>query len=88
MEVSALSGNDLFCLRLKGIEPGDIAVGNSVRSLGIGGSLRSSFGSLAGGEIADITQLISEGRHAAMARMANKARPCGSPTTRSSSRRR
>jgi len=77
MEVSALSGNDLFCLRLKAIEPGDIAVGNSVRSLGVGGSLRSSFGSLAGGEIADITRLISEGRHAAMARMTDEARRAG-----------
>ncbi len=77
MEVSALSGNDLFCLRLKGIEPGDLAVGNSVRSLGVGGSLRSSFGSLAGGEIADITRLISEGRHAAMTRMSEEARRTG-----------
>lgn len=77
MQVSALSGNDLFCLSLKGIEPGDLAVGNSVRSLGVGGSLRSSFGSLAGGEIADITRLISEGRHAAMARMTEEARRGG-----------
>ncbi|HEX4515737.1 MAG TPA: heavy metal-binding domain-containing protein [Polyangiaceae bacterium] len=77
MEVSALSGNDLFCLTLKGISPGDLAVGNSVRSLGVGGSIRSSFGSLAGGEIADITRLISEGRHAAMARMTAEARRHG-----------
>ncbi len=77
MEVSALSGNDLFCLTLKGISPGDLAVGNSVRSLGVGGSLRSSFGSLAGGEIADITRLISEGRHAAMTRMTDEAKRHG-----------
>jgi len=77
MEVSALSGNDLYCLTLKGIDPGDLAVGNSVRSLGVGGSLRSSFGSLAGGEIADITRLISEGRHAAMSRMTEEARRGG-----------
>ncbi len=77
MEVSALSGNDLFCLTLKGISPGDLAVGNSVRSLGVGGSIRSSFGSLAGGEIADITRLISEGRHAAMARMTGEAQRHG-----------
>jgi uncharacterized protein YbjQ (UPF0145 family) len=77
MEVSALSGNDLFCLTLKGIAPGDLAVGNSVRSLGVGGSIRSSFGSLAGGEIADITRLISEGRHAAMTRMTDEAQRHG-----------
>lgn len=77
MEVSALSGNDLYCLTLKGIAPGDLAVGNSVRSLGVGGSIRSSFGSLAGGEIADITQLISEGRHAAMRRMTDEAQRHG-----------
>lgn len=77
MEVTALSGNDLFCLSLKGVLPGDLAVGNSVRSLGIGGSLRSSLGSLAGGEVADVTRLISDGRHAAITRMTSEAQRSG-----------
>ena len=77
MEVTGLSGNDLYCLSLKGIAPGDLAIGNSVRSLGLSGSLRSSLGSLAGGEVADVTRLISDGRHAAMSRMTDEAKRMG-----------
>ena len=77
MIISGMSGNEIFCLSLKGYIPGEIAVGNSVRSLGIAGSLGSSFQTLAGGEIANITQLISEGRHAAISRMEEEARRHG-----------
>ena len=77
MFISGMSGNEIYCLRLKGIEPAEITVGNSVRSLGVAGGL-SSFGrSLAGGEIAPITQMISEGRHAAIQRMEEEARKHG-----------
>jgi uncharacterized protein YbjQ (UPF0145 family) len=77
MFISGMSGNEIYCLRLKGIEPAEITVGNSVRSLGVAGGL-SSFGrSLAGGEIAPITQMISEGRHAAIQRMEDEARKHG-----------
>ncbi len=75
--ISGLSGNEIYCLALKGLRPGEVAVGNSVRSLGIAGSLGSSLQTLAGGEISNITQLISEGRHAAMARMEEEARRHG-----------
>ncbi len=77
MLISALSGNEIFCLALKGLSPGEITVGNSVRSLGIGGSIGSSFQSLAGGEVANITSMISEGRHAAIARMEQEAQKHG-----------
>jgi hypothetical protein len=36
--VSGMSGNELFCLAAKDYWPGEIAVGNSVFSLGIGGA--------------------------------------------------
>jgi hypothetical protein len=36
--VSGMSGNELYCLAEKGYWPGEIAVGNSVFSLGIGGA--------------------------------------------------
>ena len=72
-----MSGNEIFCLSLKGFTPGEIAVGNSVRSLGLLGGLGSSMQALAGGEIANVTQLISEGRHAAIARMEEEARRHG-----------
>ena len=77
MLISALSGNEIFCLALKGLSPGEITVGNSVRSLGLGGSIGSSFQSLAGGEVANITSMISEGRHAAIARMEQEAQRHG-----------
>ena len=77
MLISGMSGNEIFCLSLKGYTPGEIAVGNSVRSLGLLGGIGSSMQALAGGEIANVTQLISEGRHAAIARMEEEARRHG-----------
>src|SRR5689334_19647238 len=51
MFVSGLSGNEIYCLALKGFTAGELTVGNCVNSMGLGGSL-SSFGqSLSGGEI-------------------------------------
>ncbi len=77
MNVCSLSGNEIFCLAQKGFFPGEIVVGNSVRSLGLAGSIGSSFRTLAGGEVENITTLISEGRHAAMARLVDEARRHG-----------
>lgn len=73
MQICSLSGNEIFCLRQKGFFPGDIVVGNSVRSLGIVGSVGSSLRTLAGGEVENITSLISEGRHAAMTRLVEES---------------
>lgn len=77
MYVSSLSGNEVFCLAQKGFLPGELVVGNSVRSLGLTGAIGSSFGTLAGGEVESITELISEGRHAAMSRLVEEARRSG-----------
>lgn len=73
MQICSLSGNEVFCLQQKGYFPGDIVVGNSVRSLGIVGSVGSSLRTIAGGEVENVTSLISEGRHAAMARLVEEA---------------
>lgn len=77
MFISGMSGNEIYCLRLKGIEPAEITVGNSVRSLGVAGGLASFGRSLAGGEIGAITEMISEGRHAAIQRMEVEAKKHG-----------
>jgi uncharacterized protein YbjQ (UPF0145 family) len=77
MVISGLSGNEIYCLALKGFGPGEVAVGNSVQSLGIAGGFASFGKSLAGGEISQITSLISEGRHAAIARMEQEAQQRG-----------
>lgn len=77
MNVCSLSGNEIFCLELKGLVPAEIVVGNSVRSLGLAGAIGSGFRTLAGGEVENITALISEGRHAAIARLVEEARRHG-----------
>jgi uncharacterized protein YbjQ (UPF0145 family) len=74
VDVCSLSGNEIFCLQLKGFAPTEIVVGNSVRSLGLAGAIGSGFRTLAGGEIENITTLISEGRHAAISRLVEEAR--------------
>ena len=77
VNVCSLSGNEIFCLAQHGFFPSELVVGNSVRSLGLAGSIGSSFRTLAGGEVDNITTLISEGRHAAMARLVDEARRHG-----------
>ncbi len=73
MMITGLSGNEIYCLAQKGFVPGNIVLGNSVQSLGMLGGISSGLQSLAGGEITNITQLITEGRHAAIKRMEDEA---------------
>ena len=77
MIISGMSGTEIYCLGLKGLAPGEITVGNSVYSLGLAGAV-SAFGrQFAGGEIQQITEMISEGRHAAITRMEQEAQKHG-----------
>jgi uncharacterized protein YbjQ (UPF0145 family) len=73
MIVSGFSGNEMFCLAEKGYMPGSIVVGNSVQSLGVIGGIASGLRTIAGGEIENLTQLVTEGRHAAIDRMEKEA---------------
>jgi len=73
MMLTGLSGNEIYCLAQKGWAPGNIVVGNSVYSLGVLGSFASGMRTLAGGEVKNITQLISDGRHAAIKRLEDEA---------------
>jgi uncharacterized protein YbjQ (UPF0145 family) len=77
MLISGMSGNEVYCLAQKGLQPGEIVVGNSVCSMGLGGAIGSFGQSLAGGEIRQVTELISGGRHAAIQRMEEEARRHG-----------
>ncbi len=72
-KLTGLSGNEIYCLRLKGFTPNGIVVGNSVQSMGFIGGLRSSFRGIVGGEIPDVTHMIHEGREAALKRMQAEA---------------
>lgn len=75
--VTGLSGNELYCLGLKGYDPGDLVIGNSVFSLGFVGSVASGFKTLGGGEVHQITEVIREGRTLSYMRMVEEARRHG-----------
>src|SRR5580704_14471143 len=72
-KLTGLSGSEICCLRLKGLTPTGVVVGNSVQSMGFRGGVRSSFRGIVGGEIRDVTQMIHEGRDAAFRRMQAEA---------------
>jgi uncharacterized protein YbjQ (UPF0145 family) len=74
MLMTGLSGNEIYCLAQKGYSPGNIVVGNSVYSLGFLRGITSGLKTLAGGEIGSITQLIVDGRHAAINRLEQEAK--------------
>lgn len=76
-KVSGLSGNEIFCLNQVGAQPGQLCVGNSVVALGIGGGLTASLSTLGGGEVAEITQLVHNGRINSFNRMMEEAKRYG-----------
>jgi uncharacterized protein YbjQ (UPF0145 family) len=69
MRLTGLSGNEIYCLKMVGMEPGNLVIGNSVFSMGFMGGLRAGFSGMVGGEIVDFTQMISDGRHASLRRL-------------------
>ncbi|MBV9125115.1 MAG: heavy metal-binding domain-containing protein, partial [Planctomycetes bacterium] len=77
MMLTGLSGNEIYCLAQKGWAPGNIVVGNSVYSLGVLGGFTSGLRTLAGGEVTNITEMISDGRHAAIKRLEDEAQEEG-----------
>ncbi len=77
MLITGLSGNEIWCLAQKGIAPGGVVVGNSIYAQGLVRGLTTGLKTIAGGELEDITQLITEGRKAALDRMEVEARGQG-----------
>src|SRR3982750_1070362 len=67
--MSGLSGNEMYCLNMKGYAPGELVLGNSVYSLGFLGSLGAGLSSIVGGEVSQVTQVIHDGRLQAYDRM-------------------
>jgi uncharacterized protein YbjQ (UPF0145 family) len=72
-KLTGLSGNEIYCMRLKGLTPSGVVIGNSVQSMGFLGGVRSAFRGVVGGEIPDVTNMIHEGREAAFVRMRAEA---------------
>src|SRR3954451_17731544 len=71
--MTGLSGNEIYCLHLKGYTPGDLVIGNSVHSMGFVGSMGASFRNLVGGEVTQVTQIIHDGRALSFDRMQKEA---------------
>jgi uncharacterized protein YbjQ (UPF0145 family) len=71
--MTGLSGNEMFCLHLKGFAPGELVIGNSVYSMGFVGSVGAGFKTMMGGEIEQVTQIVHEGRQSALDRMIKEA---------------
>ncbi len=74
---TGLSGNEMYCLHLKGFKPGGLAVGNSVVSLGVAGGIMSGLQTLVGGEVEEVTHMIYEGRERSYARLVGEAQKMG-----------
>ena len=72
--MTGLSGNEMFCLHKKGLQAGDLVIGNSVFSMGFLGSLAAAGRGFLGGEVQQITSIIHEGRLEAYNRMLREAR--------------
>lgn len=71
--ITGLSGNEIYCLAQKGYTPGNIVVGNSVYSLGLVRSLGTGIKAFVGGELAQVTNIIEEGRKVAYDRLMAEA---------------
>ena len=71
--MTGLSGNEIYCLGLKGLGPGEIVIGNSVQSIGFIGGIGAGLQSLFGGEVTEVTEAIGLGRVASYRRMAHEA---------------
>ena len=72
-KLTGLSGNEIYCMRLKGLIPSGVVIGNCIQSMGLLGGVRSAFRGIVGGEIPDVTNMIHEGREAAFVRMRAEA---------------
>jgi uncharacterized protein YbjQ (UPF0145 family) len=59
----------MYCLAKKGMDPGELVIGNSVWSMGFFGTIGSGLRTLTGGEVTQVTEVVREGRTAALERM-------------------
>jgi uncharacterized protein YbjQ (UPF0145 family) len=71
--MSGHSGNEIYCLGLKRLAPGELVLGNSVYSMGVLGGIGAGLRSIVGGEVEQITSVIHDGRLQALERMTAEA---------------
>lgn len=71
--MSGQSGNEIYCLNLKRLAPGELILGNSVYSMGVIGGIGAGLRSMVGGEVEQLTSVIHDGRAQALERMTKEA---------------
>lgn len=75
--MTGLSGNEMYCMHLKGYTPGGMVIGNSVYSMGFVGGIGAGLRSALGGEVTQVTGIIHEGRLESYRRMVKEATELG-----------
>ena len=75
--MTGLSGNEMYCLDIKGLSAGDLVIGNSVHSMGFLGGLGAGLQAAFGGEVSQVTSIIAEGRHESQKRLMAEATKLG-----------
>lgn len=75
--MTGLSGNEMYCLHLKGYRAGELIIGNSVHSLGFLGGIGAGLQNMFGGEVTQITQIIHEGRLESFKRLLGEGQKFG-----------
>ncbi len=71
--MTGLSGHEMYCLDLKGYEPGELIIGNSVFSIGFLGSIGAGLQVVFGGEVSQVTNVIADGRRLSQDRLVQEA---------------
>lgn len=75
--MTGLSGNEMYCLHLKGLSAGDLVIGNSVHSMGFLGNVGAGLQNMFGGEVTQVTNIIHDGRQQSYERMVHEAQQRG-----------
>lgn len=76
--MSGLSGNEVYCMAMLGLTPGDLIIGNSVYSMGVLGGLKTDVRTAFGGELHSYSQMVAEGRQRSFDRLRQEQLQCGS----------
>src|SRR5947199_65656 len=75
--MTGLSGNEMYCLRLKGLSPGQFVFGNIAYSVGVAGGILGGLKSLARGEIKEFSDVFNATRHHCLERITAEAAALG-----------
>jgi uncharacterized protein YbjQ (UPF0145 family) len=75
--MSGLSGNEVYCMAMLGLTPGDLIIGNSVYSMGVIGGIKTDLNTAFGGELHSYSQMVAEGRQRSFDRLRQEQAQCG-----------